>query len=337
MDSINIKKLAKELSLSTSTISRAFRGASDINKETKERVLSLAYELNYEPNHHASNLREKKSNTIAVIVPEIANNFFSQAINGIERIAREKGYHILIYLTYDDFEKEAAFIGHLQSGRVDGIIMSVSGEANNHDYLNKLKKKKIPLVFFDRVYDDIETSKVTSNDYESSFSATEHLINAGCKKIAYLVVNKSHSIGKMRMNGYVDALAAHQVKYRDELIVDCSNELEKNQGTIKRLFSELNPDGVFASVERLALSTYQVCHQENIRIPEDIKIISFSSLEIASLLNPSLSTITQPAVEMGISAANLLFKAIDSPESFQANEHLICKSEIIGRKSSSVF
>ena len=335
MDSINIKKLAKQLNLSTSTVSRAFRGGSDINKSTKERVLSLAYELNYEPNHHASNLREKKSKTIAVIVPEIANNFFSQAINGIERIAREKGYHILIYLTDDDFEKETSFISNLQSGRVDGIIMSVSGEANNHDYLNKLKKKKIPLVFFDRVYDDIDTAKVTSNDYESSFSATEHLIKAGCQKIAYLVVNKSHSIGKMRMRGYIDALAANNITYRDDLILDCTNDLVENQQVLKRAFHHLKPDGIFASVERLALATYQVCHEQGIKIPEELKVISFSSLEIAPLLNPSLSTITQPALEMGIAAADLLFKAIDSGDGQNVNEQVICQSQIIGRRSSA--
>jgi LacI family transcriptional regulator len=334
MDSINIKKLAKKLNVSTSTISRAFRGASDINKETKERVLSLAYELNYEPNLYASNLREKKSKTIAVIVPEIANNFFSQAINGIERIAREKGFHILIYLTYDDFEKETSFISNLQGGRVDGIIMSVSGEAHNHDYLKKLKKKNIPLVFFDRVYDDIETAKVTSNDYESSFAATEHLITGGCQTIAYLVVNKNHSIGKMRMRGYIDALAAHQLAYRDELIIDCSNDFEKNQAILGRLFNELRPDGIFASVERLALATYQVCHEQHIKIPEDIKIISFSSLEIASLLNPSLSTITQPALEMGIAAATLLFKSIESEKEESSNEQVVCNSTIISRRSS---
>ena len=334
MDSINIKKLAKELNLSTSTVSRAFRGSSDINKETKERVLSLAYELDYEPNHHASNLREKKSNTIAVIVPEIANNFFSQAINGIERVAREKGYHILIYLTDDNFEKEISFISNLQSGRVDGIIMSVSGEANNHDYLNKLKKKKIPLVFFDRVYDDIDTAKVTSNDYESSYSATEHLIANGCRKIAYLVVNKNHSIGKMRMKGYIDALSANKIGYRDELIIDCSNDLEKNKKIIRQAVKKHRPDGVFASVERLALATYQVCADEQIQIPAAIKIISFSSLEIASLLNPSLSTITQPAFDMGTAAADLLFKAIKS-DGQNVNEMVVCNSEIIERRSSA--
>ncbi|MDB5121150.1 MAG: LacI family transcriptional regulator [Sphingobacteriales bacterium] len=334
MDNINIKKLAKELNLSTSTVSRAFRGNSDINKETKERILHLANELNYEPNHYASNLRERKSRTIAVIVPEIANNFFSQAINGIERVAREKGYHILIYLTYDDYEKEVSFINNLNNGRVDGIIMSVSGEANDHNYLNKLRKKKIPLVFFDRVYEDIATAKVTTNDYESSFLATKHLIKGGCKRIAYLVVNKKMSIGKMRMQGYADALTKYEIPYEEDLVVDCSNEHDANYETIGNIIKKVKPDGIFASVERLAISTYYVCQDLGVKIPEDIKIISFSSLEIAPLLNPSLSTITQPALDMGTKAAKLLFKAIESGSDLTVNNVVVLNAEIIKRRST---
>lgn len=334
MDNINIKKLAKELNLSTSTVSRAFRGNSDISKETKERILHLANELNYEPNHYASNLRERKSRTIAVIVPEIANNFFSQAINGIERVAREKGYHILIYLTDDDYEKEVSFISNLNNGRVDGIIMSVSGEANDHNYLNRLRRKRIPLVFFDRVYEDIATAKVTTNDYESSFLATKHLIKAGCKRIAYLVVNKKMSIGKMRMQGYADALAKYEIPYQEDLVVDCSNEHTSNYEIISNVIKNINPDGIFASVERLAISTYYVCQDLRVKIPEDIKIISFSSLEIAPLLNPSLSTITQPALDMGTKAAKLLFKAIEAGTDLTVNNEVVLKAEIIKRRST---
>ena len=171
MEDINIKKLAKELKVSTSTISRAFNGSVDINKDTKERILALAREHNFLPNHYASNLRDKKSHTLAVIVPEIANDFFSQAINGIEEIARKKGFYILLYRTDDVFEKEVSFIIYLNNGKVDGIIMSASGEANDHNYLRKLGKKNIPVVFFDRVYEDIDAPKVTTNDYESSFAS----------------------------------------------------------------------------------------------------------------------------------------------------------------------
>lgn len=334
MEDINIKQFAAKLNLSTSTVSRAFRGHSDINAATKEHILAMAIELNYQPNHLASNMREKKSKTIAVIVPEIANDFFSQAIHGIEGVAREKGYHVLIYVTDDDYEKEVSYITHLYSGRADGVIMSVSGEAHDHKYLKKLKSKRLPLVFFDRIYEDIDTAKITTNDYESSFDATEHLINAGCKKIVYLVINKNLSIGKMRMNGYVDALEKHGLPYNEEYVLDCSNDYYMNGLILKQAFSSLKPDGVFASVERLAFAAYYVSYELGIKIPKQMKVISFSSLEIAGLLNPSLTTITQPAFEMGVQAANMLFKNMESGLNFTKEDNITLRSELIERKSS---
>ncbi|MGV3704268.1 MAG: LacI family DNA-binding transcriptional regulator [Arcticibacter sp.] len=333
MDSINIKQLAKKLNLSTSTVSRAFRGHSDINRETKEKILAMARELNYQPNHLASNLRENKSKTIAVVVPEIANNFFSRAINGIERIARDRGYHVLIYLTNDDFEKEVAFLSELHNGRVDGIIMSVTGEAKDHSYMHKIRKKSIPLVFFDRVYDDVMASKVLTNDYESSFTATKHLLEQGCRKIVYLVVNKNLSIGKMRMQGYCDALESSGIPFSEDLVIDCSNEMSSNMQLLGDMFQSLKPDGVFASVERLALASYYVCHDLNIRIGEELKIVCFSSLEIAPLLNPSLSTITQPAFEMGKEAASILFRRLEDSDP-NCHENVVLGSELIIRNSS---
>jgi len=335
MDSINIKKLAEALNLSTSTISRAFRDNSDISGATKERILAKAKELNYQPNHYASNLREQKSKTIAVIVPELANNYFSQAIHGIERVARENGYHILIYVTDDDYKKEVNFIHHLHNGRADGIIMSVSGEANDHNYLNNFDSKRLPLVFFDRIYEDIETPRVITNDYNSSFLATEHLIEQGCKKIAYFVVNKSLSIGKTRMQGYLDALAKHHVPFKEEYIVDCSNSYDENSVIVKNALVELQPDGVFTSVERLAFATYYACYDLGIKVPTDLKVISFSSLEIAPLLNPSLTTITQPAAEIGEEAAKLLFKILDNQQDKNFFSEVILESKIIIRNSTS--
>jgi len=332
MANINIKELAQRLNLSKSTVSRAFRGHSDINIETKERILKVAKELNYQPNHHASNLRAQKSKNIAIIVPQIANNFFSQAIDGIETVAREKGYHLLIYLTGDKFESEVAYVNDLYNGRADGIIMSVSGEANDHSYMRKLQEKHIPLVFFDRVYDDIHTAKVMTNDYGSSFEATMHLIDAGCRDIAFLVTNKQLSIGKMRMQGYLDALKHAGLPFRDELIIDCTNDDARNYIILTNAFKTLTIDGVFASVERLAFATYSVCHDMGINIPGQVKVISFSSLEIASLLNPALTTITQPAYEMGMEAASLLFKMLE--QDGPVNDQVVLNSRIINRSST---
>lgn len=335
MDQINIKKLAQALKLSTSTISRAFRDNNDIKADTKARILEKAKELNYQPNHYASNLREQKSKTIAVIVPELANNYFSQAIHGIERVARQHHYHILIYVTDDDYKKEVDFIRHLHNGRADGIIMSVSGEANKHDYLNRLGTKRLPLVFFDRVYEDIDTPRVITNDYDSSFKATEHLIEQGCRKIAYLVVDKTLSIGKTRMQGYKDALEKHQLSYDDKYIVDCSNSYEENSIIIKNALKNLKPDGIFTSVERLAFATYYACYDLIIDIPKDLKVISFSSLEIAPLLNPSLSTITQPATEIGGQAAQLLFNILEGDETISTIKEVVLKSKLYQRNSTA--
>ncbi|MEJ2904441.1 LacI family DNA-binding transcriptional regulator [Pedobacter panaciterrae] len=336
MDNVNIKQLAKALNLSTSTVSRAFRDNSDISKETKERILTMAKELNYQPNHHASNLREQRSRTIAVIVPEMANNFFSQAIHGIERVAREKGYHILIYATDDDYQKEVSFIRHLHNGRADGIIMSVSGEANDHNYLNELTQKRLPLVFFDRVYEDIITPRVITNDYDSSFSATQHLIKQGCTRIAYLVINKNLSIGKFRMQGYIDALVKYKIPYDEDLIIDCTNSYPKNNVILKKVLTQLKPDGVFTSVERLAFATYYACYDLKISVPEELKVIGFSSLEIAPLLNPSLTTVTQPATKIGVEAALLLFKMLEDPSSVNPNEKIVLNSKLIKRRSTEI-
>ncbi|ETZ20059.1 LacI family DNA-binding transcriptional regulator [Pedobacter sp. V48] len=336
MDNVNIKQLAKALNLSTSTVSRAFRDNSDISKETKERILTMAKELNYQPNHHASNLREQRSRTIAVIVPEMANNFFSQAIHGIERIAREKGYHILIYATDDDYQKEVSFIRHLHNGRADGIIMSVSGEANDHNYLNELTQKRLPLVFFDRVYEDIITPRVITNDYDSSFSATQHLIKQGCTRIAYLVINKNLSIGKFRMQGYIDALGKYKIPYDESLVIDCTNSYPKNNVILKKVLTELKPDGIFTSVERLAFATYYACYDLKISVPEQLKVVGFSSLEIAPLLNPSLTTVTQPATKIGIEAALLLFKMLEDPSSVNPNEKIVLNSKLIKRRSTEI-
>lgn len=335
MDNVNIKKLAKALHLSTSTVSRAFRDNSDISATTKARILAMAKELNYQPNHYASNLREQKSKTIAVIVPELANNYFSLAIQSIERVASAKGYHILVYATNDQFEKEVSFIKHLHNGRADGIIMSVSGEANNHNYLNELSKRRLPIVFFDRVYEDIETPRVITNDYDSSFAATKHLIQQGCQRIAYLAVNKTLSIGKTRMQGYIDALKKFKIPFEDELIIDCTNNYKENIDRLKKAFIDLKPDGVFTSVERLAFATYYACYDINLAIPKDLKVIGFSSLEIAPLLNPALSTVTQPASDLGKTAAELLFKMLENPDDVAPTTQLVLNSKLVQRESTS--
>lgn len=334
MAKINIHELAKILNLSKSTVSRAFRDNDDINPKTKERILRVAQELNYQPNHYASNLREQKSKTIAIVLPEIANNYFTQIIEGAEKEAKKHGYHILIFVTDDDIRKESDFIRSLANGRVDGVILSASGESTDHSYLKQINYENLPIVLFDRIYDDIDLPKIVTDDYQSSFKATEHLIKSNCRRIAYLVINKELSIGKTRMQGYIDALKKYKIPLRKRLIVDCTNSYEENNHIIEAMLKKQEPDGILASVERLAFSTYYVSQRLGYCIPKDLKIIAFSSLEIAGLLNPPLSVVRQPAVEIGEKAAAMLMKQLSGDQLADNERFVVMESDLVIRESS---
>ena len=334
MESVNIKKLAQILNLSISAVSKALRDSHDISKETKEKVIALARELNYQPNPYASSLRKHKSKTIAVIIPEIANNYFALAINGIESIAQEKNYHVLIYLTHEDVKKEIALTKYLHGGRVDGVLISVSSTTTDYTHLHQLEENGLPIVFFDRVCDSFNTVKVTTDDYESSYLATKHLIDQGCKKPAHLAMSENISIGKKRMKGYIQALTDNGLPVDESLIIKCVNDDKQDFEMIKELLLKQKPDGIFAAVEQYALGVYGVCRQLNLAIPKDVKVICFSNLKTASFLNPSLTTITQPAFEIGKEAAAILFKALDK-KSFQLkDENIVLKSMLVQREST---
>lgn len=335
MEPVNLKRLAKELNLAISTVSRALRDSYDISPETKKRVFELAQKLNYEPNPYASSLRKQKSRTIAVVIPEVANNFFSLAINGIESIAQEKGYHVLIYLTHEDYQKEVSIMRHLQSGRVDGILMSLSANTQDSSHIAELHNKGIPIIFFDRVSDAIDTSKVTTDDYDSGFKATEHLIKNGCQHIAYLSFSEHLSITNKRMRGYLEALEHYNIKPDRRLVIQCSIDNGEIYPLLRKLLTgKKRPDGIFASVEKLAIASYHICEELKINIPKDIKVISFSNLETASLLNPSLTTITQPAFDIGRKAASVLFRRLEKSKIPFMSETIVLKSVLVPRRST---
>lgn len=331
----NIRTLAKELNLSIGTVSKALRNSYEISDQTKEKVLALAKQLNYTPNPYASSLRRKKSNTIGVVIPEVADSFFSQTIRGIESVAQKKKYHVLIHLTYESFSKEEAILKDFNSGRVDGVLVSVATETSNSDHINELRDKNIPVVFFDRVLDDIATYKVSTNDFESCRKATTFLIEKGCRRLAYLSISKELSINRKRMEGFQKAIEENRDKIRSSVVVECCNDNNKNYETVKKIMKLNNhPDGMIASVEKLTSPIYLVCKDLNINIPQKIKVISFSNLETASILNPALTTVTQPAYEMGKMAADLLFKIIEKKKHQPKNEHIVIPSSLTVRDST---
>ncbi|HET7897193.1 MAG TPA: LacI family DNA-binding transcriptional regulator [Flavisolibacter sp.] len=337
MNQVTIQGLAKELNLSISTVSKALKDSYEISAETKERVLQMAKMLHYRPNPYASSLRRKKSNTIAVVIPEVADSFFSQAIKGIEDIAQRKGYHVLIYLTYEACEKEQKILEDIQSGRVDGVLMSVASETYTTDHIEALNAAGLPLVFFDRTVQEITTAKVRTDDYESGYKATQHLLERDCKQIAFLSISSHLDISNNRLNGYKAALVDYGLSVDENRIVSCTNHAEDNYAILSQLMnSHHRPDGVLATVEKLITPFYLVCRNSHIRIPQDVKVIGFSNLATAQILQPSLTTITQPAFDMGKAAATILFKALEKRHYSWQNENVIIPSELMIRESTEV-
>jgi LacI family transcriptional regulator len=332
---MNLKELSKKLNLSISTVSKALRDSPEISAATKAKVQKKAKELKYYANPFASNLRNQQSKTIALIIPEIANNFFSLAINGAESFAQEKGYHVLIYQTNEDAQKEKEIAHYLLNGRVDGIMISLSNKTTDVKHLKELTDREIPLVFFDRASPKLNSPKVTTDDYESALLGGEHLLQAGCKKMAFLSISKTLSIIDNRERGYLDAVKNSGLKIEKNSIVFCDGNYETNRTIIKELLKNKNrPDAIFASVEELAIITYEVCEELKINIPKDVKVISYSNLKTAAILNPSLTTITQPAYEMGREAASVLFKMIDKEKLHPKEEYIVLKSTLIERNST---
>jgi LacI family transcriptional regulator len=335
MDKLTIKTLAKQLQLSVSTISKALRDSHEISEKTKQKVLALARELNYVPNPYASSLRRKKSKTIAVIIPEVADNFFSLAINGIQSVAESKGYHLLIYLSHEKYANEKAIVDDCSSGRVDGVLISISGETTSGAHFKKLQSEKIPLVFFDRACEDITAAKIITNDYECGYLAAQHLAGRGCRQPVFLSVSGSLGICRKRADGFKAGLAGAGLKVSEKNVFICSDNHDDNYKEIVALIkSKKRPDGIVASVERLAMQVYLAGMQCGIRIPEDIKVLAFSTLETAPILNPSLTTICQPAFEIGKTAATLLFNSIEKTNMDYTKELVVLPSVLMERNST---
>jgi LacI family transcriptional regulator len=336
MAKINLKQMAEALGVSVSTISKALRNSYEISDETKKKVLEKAEEMGYVGNPYAGSLRHHKSKTIGLIVPELTNNFFIQAISGAESVVQEKDYHILVYNSQDDYEKEKSILKHLRNGRVDGILMSLASTTpSSYEHLTKTVDEGIPIVFFDRICHEIETGKVTTDDFLSSFNATEFLIQQGCRDIAFLALSDHLSIVNKRKQGYLEALNKHDIIFNPDRILKCTGEEKSDYQKIKKLLQGPNvPDAIFASVEKLALTVYYVCGELQVNIPEKLKLLCFSNLRTAPLLKPSLTTITQPAFEIGATAANLLLKNLSKKRTLIDNENIVLKSTLIKRDST---
>ena len=335
MSAVTLKMIANQLSLSVATVSKALADSHEISKATKIMVTDAANSLGYVANPYASSLRKRRSKTIAVVIPEIADSFFAKAINGIEEVALNFGYHVLIYLTHESFLREQAIMQDFKSGRVDGILMSVSEETDDVDHIKTVMDNNIPVVFFDRVCEELATTCVVTDDFESSFNATNHLISKSCSNVVFIGNSVNLSINRNRVNGYTKALQDAGKEDLTQVII-CGKDQEKNYELLFNLFNGTSkPDGVILSVEKLTSLLYQVCADLKLLIPEQVKVLTFTNFNMAQFMSPSLTTVNQPAFEIGKAAAVALFKKLARSTSIFESELIVLPSEMILRQSTN--
>jgi len=328
--------IARELNIDTATVSRALSDHPKISDATKKSVIKVANQLNYKRNRIASSLRSGKTFTIGVIIPSAETNFFGSVVHGIEKIANLNGYNVLLYQSNETHEHELKGIETFLAARVDGILVSVAKDTIDYTYYSEIKKRKTPLVFFDRASDNVGISSVVIDDYRGSYIATEHLIKNGYQRIAHVAGPQNIKIFYDRRKGYLDALRANNVPVDADLIFQGNISIESGREATRYFLSvQKKPDAVFAVEDFTALGVIKELKSHNIKIPDDFGVIGFANELFGEHITPTLSTIDQQTVNMGRESFELLLQMIERDSSEMPVEKKIVLSPLpIFRESS---
>ena len=334
--------MARELDVSVSTVSKALRDSSDISKETISKIKAFAKQVNYKPNYIAQSLKNQKTKTIGVIIPDIVHHFFTKVIKGIENLANRKGYNIIIGLSNESLSNEIVNMEMLTNGSIDGLIISVSRETmqkQNYYHIDETLNQGIPIVMFDRIIDKISCDKVTIDDKKSTQNAVDKLIQNGAKKIAIITTKDYMSVGKLRTEGYKIALKQNNIKVDDNLIIEVDDNLlyedhlESLEFQIQKMFNN-NPriDGIFAVNELFATVAMKIAKNIGINVPDDLQI-GFTDGILSRHASPPLSTVNQHGESMGEKATNILISRIENKSTDNYRTHII-QTDLILRDST---
>ena len=335
MKHITITDIAKKLGISASTVSRALSGHPDVKESTKKHVLKLANEYNFKPNPIAQSLKNNKTTIIGVIVPEIKHDFFSSAISGIEEVAYNCGYTIIVCQSNESYEREIINTNSMIQQRVAGVIASISQNTSSSAHFNSVVDHGIPLVFFDRASEDITTSKVIIDNAKGACEATAHLIDRGYKKIAHLAGPQTLEICRERLKGYRLALKESDLIVEEELIQYRGLDEIDGYTSMDKLLNQKNiPDAIFAVNATVAIGAYQRIREAGLKIPSQIGIVGFSNNKMMTLVDPPMTAVSQPSFEMGKKAAEILIETIESEKKSFKPKSLILDTELIIRGST---
>ena len=336
---ITLKQIAKELDVSISTVSKSLRNSLEIGEETRLKVQAFAKFYNYKPNNIALSLKNRKTKAIGIIIPEIVHHFFSTVINGIEQVANEHGYNVIICLSDDSFDKEVLNMEMLANGSIDGFIMSLSKETQfrgDFHHITEVINQGMPVVMFDRVTNEILCDKVIIDDKHAAYEAVQSLINKGRKKIALVTTVDYVSVGKLRTDGYIKALLDNGIPFNENLIIKIE-DINTCEITIGKLLEDKAIDAVFAVNELFAVTIIKTAYKIGLNVPKDLAVIAFTDGIISKYSTPTITTVSQSGIKIGNKAAQMLIERLESEEE-EENENYkteVIETHLIERESTN--
>ncbi|NVJ87782.1 MAG: LacI family DNA-binding transcriptional regulator [Algoriphagus sp.] len=331
---VTMKEIAKKLGVSVSTVSRALKDSPELHEETKRKIVEAAKEMNYQPNLLAQSLRISRTKTLGVIVPEITSHFFASCISGIQDFANKRGYNVMICQSNESIDQEIANIKTLVASQVDALMISLSRETNHYEHLFELYNREIPFVLFDRVQEDIPVSKVTFNDAGGAYQVTNHLLESGCRSIVYVSGPEDLYISKKRKEGYLKALKEYGIEENPEFI-KVTDLTEADNIRIAKEIAAMDPlpDGVFCMIDPLAVDVLTYWKSVGIKVPEQIALAGFTNNPTSAVVEPPLTTVSQPGYEMGKLAVSHLLDQLDGLVSDDPIS-IVLDTTLVPRKSS---
>ena len=328
---VTLKQIAKELNVSISTVSKSLQNSSEISEDTKQKVQAFAKLFNYRPNNIALSLKNRRTKSIGIIMPEIVHHFFATVINGIEKVANENGYTVIVCLSNESFDKEVINMEMLANGSIDGFIMSLSKETKfkgDFHHINEVISQGMPVVMFDRVSNEVYCDKVIIDDKMAAYDAVLHLIKLGKRKIALVSTVDYVSVGKLRTDGYTKALLDNNLDFNENLIIKIE-DIENCEIKIAKLLEDRAIDAILAVNELFAVTIIKLASKLGLRVPDDLSIIAFTDGIISQYSTPTITTVSQNGEKMGQKAAKMLIDRLQLDDNFDEEipEHYV--TEII--------
>lgn len=330
---VTLNDIAKKLGMSIISISKALRGHPDIPKKTAELIKKTALELGYTPNLMARSLASRKTNTIGVVIPQIAHHFFSSIMDNMYNYARTNNYSIFLTVSQENAEMQKIQIETLLSMRVDGIIISITQDTTNFEIFEIVKKRQVPLVFMDRIPDIKDCNTVTVDDKGGAYKAIDHAIKLGYRNIAHFAGHPNINIGKERILGFKQAMSDHGIEINNDWIVEGDFDDKSGYDSFMKLYNEKNlPDLILAVTYPVAIGIYIAAREVGMKIPDDIDVICFGNSHVQELLSPPLSCIDQPPYELAKKSMDLLIENISNNEDVDY-KHIVIDTELILRST----